>query len=150
MLFLSNRGHIRPCVNVVLHDGGVHSRHFCVCPTNMSWNSWKRDLYCTISMGEHDAPRKMCSTQSGTIQMPTLIVMEILAMLPSSKEYGVGMGFVNQSTRFGGMEYLAFTAYFWEYSGKMCASHGEIGGGQWLSTRRSSTFSNASIMCAST
>lgn len=33
-------------------------------------NSWKRALYCTISLDEHDAPSQMCSTQSRTTICP--------------------------------------------------------------------------------
>jgi hypothetical protein len=48
-------------------------------------------------LGEHATPMVISSTIPNLMEMSILIVGEILAMFPSSKEYGVGIGLLNQS-----------------------------------------------------
>jgi hypothetical protein len=74
---------------------------------NTSRYSWNRDLYATISSGEHASPRVISSMTLGLTEMSILMVGEILAMLPSSNVSGVGIGFLNQSTWPEGMKYFS-------------------------------------------
>jgi len=149
VLFLVNGGCIRPCVNVVFHYGEVLPDIFVYVHVKMSQNSCKRALYLQISSVEHDAPRSMCSMQSGTTKMSTLIVGEILSMFPSSKALGVEIEFVNQYTWPRGMKSLPSSAYCLEYSEKVYASYGEIMEGCGVSAQRSLGFNNAPIIGAS-
>ena len=50
------------------------------------------------SSGEQDAPSMISSTILELVEMSILMVGEMLAMFPSSKVSGTGMGFLNQST----------------------------------------------------
>lgn len=52
----------------------------------------------SISFGMHYAPMVTFSSILGFSKMLILIVGEMLAILPSLKEFGAGMGFRNQST----------------------------------------------------
>ena len=47
------------------------------------------------SSREQDAPSMISSTTSGLVEMLILMVGKILAMFPSSKVSGAGMGFLN-------------------------------------------------------
>ena len=47
----------------------------------------------------------ICSSIPGLTEMSILMVEEMLAIFPSSKASGAGMGFLNQSTLLG-MNYL--------------------------------------------
>ena len=49
------------------------------------------------SSGEQDAPSMISSTTSRLVEMLILMVGEMLAMFPSLKLSGAGMGFLNQS-----------------------------------------------------
>ena len=68
----------------------------------------------------------------GVTEMSILMVGEILAMFPSLKASGAGMGFLNQSTALG-MKSLVSTAYWsWDCCGRKYArwcisSHGKSG-----------------------
>jgi hypothetical protein len=50
-----------------------------------------------ISSGEYETPMVISSTILGLMEMSILTVGDILAMLPSSKEYVVGIGLLNHS-----------------------------------------------------
>jgi hypothetical protein len=50
-----------------------------------------------ISAGVQAAPMMISSTTPGLMEMSILMVGEMLAMLPSSKALGAGMGLLNQS-----------------------------------------------------
>jgi hypothetical protein len=45
------------------------------------------------SLGEHATPMVISSMILGLMEMSILIVGEMLAMFPSSKAYGAGIGF---------------------------------------------------------
>ena len=61
------------------------------------------------------------SSIPGLTEMSILMVGEILAMFPSSKASGAGMGFLNQSTTLG-MKSLVSTAYWsWDCCGRKYA-----------------------------
>ena len=80
----------------------------------------------------HWAPKVIYSSIPGLTEMSILMVGEILAILPSSKASGAGMGFLNQSTALG-MKSLVFIAYWsWDCCGRKYArwfipSHGKSG-----------------------
>jgi hypothetical protein len=63
---------------------------------------------------EHAAPMVISSTIPGLREMSILTVGEILAMLPSSKASGAGIGLLNQSICPGGMKSLVLITHIWE------------------------------------
>ena len=63
-----------------------------------------------ISSREHATPMVISSMMLGLIEVSILTVGDMLAMLPSSKEYGAGMGFLIQSIGPDGIKSLVSTA----------------------------------------
>jgi hypothetical protein len=67
------------------------------------------------SSGEHVLPMVISSMMPGLMEISILTVGEMLAILPSSKASGVGIGLLNQSICPDGIKYLDSIAYmeFW-------------------------------------
>jgi hypothetical protein len=63
------------------------------------------------SSGEHAAPMVISSMILGLMEMSILIVGEMLAMFPSSKASGVGIGLLNQSICPEGIKSLVSIAH---------------------------------------
>jgi hypothetical protein len=64
-----------------------------------------------ISSGEHAVPMVISSMILGLMEISILTVGEMLAMLPSSKVSGVGIGLLNQSICPYGRNSLVLIAY---------------------------------------
>ena len=78
----------------------------------------------------------------GVTEMSILMVGEILAMFPSSKASGAGMGFLNQSTALGMNSLVSTTNWSWDYCGRKYA--------RWcISSQGKSGLVMASIMSSS-
>jgi hypothetical protein len=63
------------------------------------------------SSREHVAPMVISSMMSGLMEISILTVGEMLAILPSSKASGVGIGFLNQSICPDGIKYSDLIVY---------------------------------------
>ena len=97
-LLLAYGGHIKQCVDVVLQNGGIQPDNFSVGPGKDVVGFLERPLQVATSSKKQDAPSMISSTTLGLVEILILMVGEMLAMFPSSKASGVGMGFLNQST----------------------------------------------------
>jgi hypothetical protein len=75
------------------------------------------------SSGEHAAPMVISSIISDLMEISILMVGDILAILPSWKALGVGIGLLNQSICPDGRKYLVSTTYMWCWLGGMKASY---------------------------
>jgi hypothetical protein len=63
------------------------------------------------SLEEHVTPMVISSTIPGLMEISSLMVGEMLAMLPSSKALGAGIGLLNQSICPDGRKSLVLIAY---------------------------------------
>jgi hypothetical protein len=77
-------------------------------------------------------PMVISSTTPFLMEMSILMVREMLAMLPSSKASGAGMGLLNQSICPDGIKSLVSTAYMGCWLGGVEASCGKKSA-QWCS-----------------
>jgi hypothetical protein len=84
-------------------DRGIEARHFCVgLGKNIS-------IFLEEGFICGDFLRSASSSNGDLVEMSILMVGEMLAMLPSSKASGAGMGFLNQSIGLDGIKSLVST-----------------------------------------
>ena len=98
-LILVHGGHIEPCVDVVLNYGWIQPGHFSVglgedVTEFLEERFVGSDFFRGARFPQHYFLKNLTS---GLVEMLILMVGEILAMFPYSKESGAGMGFLNHS-----------------------------------------------------